>query len=98
MKKNNLTLLPFRKIRAINDPIIIKYIKSIFLNDPNFYKSLNDENIHNNFLKSYIKWIKSSKINNLKGLEKYKFACFSNGSSQVFDYFYAKYKKKDLEY
>ena len=94
MKKNNLTLLPFRKIRAINDPIIIKYIKSIFLNDPNFYKSLNDENIHNNFLKSYIKWIKSSKINNLKGLEKYKFACFSNGSSQVFDYFYAKYKKK----
>ena len=37
--------LPFRKIRAINDPTVIKFIKSIFTNDTNFYKSLDDENI-----------------------------------------------------
>lgn len=92
--KKNIEYLPFRKIRAINDPVILKFIKSIFLRDPNFYKSLDDDNIHNNFLKNYKNWIKSSKLNDLKGLEKFKFACFSNGSSQVFDYFYAKYKNK----
>ena len=86
--------LPFRKIRAINDPTVIKFIKSIFTNDTNFYKSLDDENIHNKFLKTYRKWLKSSKINHLKNLNKFKFACFSNGSSQVFDYFYAKYKDR----
>ena len=45
-------------------------------------------------MKTYRKWLKSSKINHLKNLNKFKFACFSNGSSQVFDYFYAKYKDR----
>ena len=93
MKKKNNNL-PFRKIRAINDPVVTKFIKNIFKKDQGLYKSLNDENIHFKFLKEYRKWIKSSKLNKLKNLNKFKFACFSNGSSQAFDYFYAKYKNK----
>lgn len=93
MKKKN-KFLPFRKIRAINDPNVIRFIKSIFTKDIKFYNSLDDVNVHNKFLKTYKKWLTSSKINNLKNLSKYKFACFSNGSSQVFDYFYAKYKTR----
>lgn len=87
-------ILPFRKIRAINDPIVIKFIKAIFKKDQSLYRSLNDENVHIDFLKEYKKWIKSSKLNRLKNLDKFKFACFSNGSSQAFDYFYAKYKDR----
>lgn len=93
MKKKN-TFLPLRKIRAINDPTVIRFIKSIFTKDVKFYNSLDDKNVHNKFLETYKKWLISSKLNNLKNLNKYKFACFSNGSSQVFDYFYAKYKNR----
>ena len=86
--------LPYRKIRAINDPNVIQFIKNIYKDYSNLYNSLDDENIHNKFLKKYRKWIKSSKINKLKNLDKFKFSCFSNGSSQAFDYFYAKYKNR----
>ena len=86
--------LPYRKIRAINDPSVIKFIKSIYKKNQSLYKSLNDENVHLNFLKEYRRWIKSSKLNKLKNLDKFKFSCFSNGSSQAFDYFYAKYKDR----
>ena len=89
--KNNL---PYRKIRAINDPEVLKFLRSRFKDYKNVLESLDDENIHIRFLKHYQKWIKSSKLNNLKNLNKYKFACFSNGSSQVFDYFYAKNKDR----
>ena len=88
--------LPYRKIRAINDPEVIKFIKLTFKKHKSLYKSLNDENIHLKFLKEYIRWIKSSKLNKLKNLHKFKFACFSNGSSQAFDYFYAKYKNRNF--
>ena len=86
--------LPYRKIRAINDPEVVKFIKGIFKNNQSLYKSLNDTKIHNDFLKEYKKWIMSSNLNKLKNLNKFKFACFANGSSQVFDYFYAKYKNR----
>ena len=97
MKKKNKSL-PFRKIRAINDPVIIKFIKSIFTKDLKLYKSLDDENIHNKFLKSYKRWIKSSKINNLKNLNKFKFACFSNGSSKYLIIFIPNIKTNVLEF
>ena len=96
MKNKALESLPFRKIRAINDTQVINFIKQIFKKNNNLYKSLNDKNIHSKFLKLYINWIKSSKLNKLKNLNKFKFACFSNGSSQAFDYFYAKYNNRNF--
>tara|TARA_B110000008_G_scaffold193594_1_gene192212 strand:+ start:231 stop:1133 length:903 start_codon:yes stop_codon:yes gene_type:complete len=92
--KKRILHLPYRKIRAINDPAVVSFIKGIFKNHPSLYESLNDKNIHINFLNEYKKWIKSTKVNRLKNLDKFKFACFSNGSSQAFDYFYAKYKDR----
>ena len=96
MKNKALETLPFRKIRAINDTQVINFIKQIFKKNNNLYKSLNDKNIHSKFLKLYINWIKSSKLNKLKNLNLFKFACFSNGSSQAFDYFYAKYNNRNF--
>jgi len=94
IKKKNIDKLPYRKIRAINDSMVVKFIKEKFKKHQSLHNSLDDENIHYEFLATYKKWIKSSKINNLQNLDKFKFACFANGSSQVFDYFYAKYKNK----
>ena len=94
MKKKNTKYLPYRKIRAINDSTVVKFIQEKFKKHESLYKSLDSEGIHYEFLESYKKWIKSSKFNNLKNLNKFKFACFANGSSQVFDYFYAKYKNR----
>lgn len=88
------TKLPYRKIRAINDPKVVQFIKNTYKDYTKLLKSLDDENIHNKFLNEFRKWIKSSKLNKLKNLDKFRFACFSNGSSQAFDYFYAKYKNR----
>ena len=41
--------LPYRKIRAINDPNVIQFIKNIYKDYSNLYNSLDDENIHNKF-------------------------------------------------
>ena len=87
--------LPFKSIRSIEDKKVGTELSKIFKNfQQNNKKILNDKNIHNKFLKEYLKWIKSSKNNYLKNLSKFKFLNFSNGSSQIFDYFYSKYKNK----
>ena len=87
--------LPFKSIRSIEDPKVNKEINKIFKEfQKDNKKILNNKNIHYKFLREYLKWIKSSKNNNLKNLSKFKYLNFSNGSSQAFDYFYAKYKKK----
>ena len=60
--KNNL---PYRKIRAINDPEVLKFLRSRFIDYKNVLKSLDNENIHIK-PKHYQKWIKSSKLKFLK--------------------------------
>ncbi len=94
--KKKVEKLPFRKIRAINDPEVIKFIKKTLDKKTKLYNVLNDEKIHEKFLKAYFKWIKSSKLNDLRNLNKFSFCCFSNGSSQVFDFFYSKFKDRNF--
>ena len=89
VKKN----LPYKSIRAINDKIVLNYLEKI-TKKLNFNKITKDENIQKKFLNTYVSWIKSSKLNKLKNLNKFKYACFSTGSTQVFDYFYAKNKNR----
>ena len=64
------------------------------LNKKVISKVLNDKLIENKFLKYYKKWLLSSKLNKLKGLGNYKYLNYANGSSQIFDYFYAKNKSR----
>ncbi len=85
--------LPYKSIRAINDPDVLRYLNSI-LNKKVISKVLNDKLIENKFLKYYKKWLLSSKLNKLKGLGNYKYLNYANGSSQIFDYFYAKNKSR----
>ena len=87
--------LPYRSIRAIDDPEVISFLNQIN-KKTNLKKILENKEITKTFLKEYLKWIKSTKLNNLKNLKQFKYLCFAAGSSQVFDFFYAKHKKRNF--
>lgn len=55
-------------------------------------KYLYDADIVKKFITTYFEWIKSSKLNNLIGLENFNRLSFSSGTSQCFDFFFASYK------
>ena len=83
--------LPYKSIRAINDKNVLNFINSV-LKNIKLTNILNDKKVEKVFLKTYKKWLLSSKLNKLSGLSKFKYLNFSNGSSQIFDYFYDKNK------
>ena len=85
--------LPYKSIRAINDKLILNYLNNA-LKIKKIIKILNNDKILYNFLLNYLKWIKSSKLNKLQNLDKFKHKCFASGTSQIFDYFYAKNKNR----
>ena len=59
-------------------------------------KYLYDENILTKFMNTYYEWIKSSKLNNLSGLDKFNNLGFVHGTSQSFDFFYAENKTRRM--
>ena len=81
--------LPYKSVRAIKDKTVLIFLNKLMKNS-NLTNILEDKSIEKKFLAKYTKWIQSSKLNQIKNLRKYKFMTFANGSSQVFDYFYAK--------
>lgn len=83
----------YRSIKAINDLKVLKEIKRIN-RTINIEKILNNQKIQNNFIKTFSRWIGSSKINKLKSLDNFKYRTFTNGTSQSFDNFYLKHKYK----
>ncbi len=85
--------LPYRSIRAINDPEVLRFLKEI-TKKLDFHKITKDKYLQNKFLKTYKNWILSSKLNNVKNLNRFKYSCYTSGSTQVFDYFYAKNKNR----
>jgi len=56
--------------------------------------SLNDLGIQEEFLTAYKKWITSGELNDLKNLDKFPVAAYSNGTSESFDKFYMKNHEK----
>jgi hypothetical protein len=85
--------LPYKSIRAINDENVLKFLDSIFRNK-GVIEVLKNKQIEKSFLNQYKKWILSSKLNKLNGLNNFKFLNYANGSSQIFDYFYDKNKSR----
>lgn len=55
---------------------------------PNFIKITQDDKIVNKFCLLFKEWITSTKNNSYIGLDRYKFHCYSNGTSESFDKFY----------
>jgi len=56
--------------------------------------SLYEKNLPEKFCSEYLEWIKSSNLNNLINLDKFKSLQFVHGTSQSFDFFYLTNHKK----
>lgn len=85
---------PFGNAFAIEDDEVINV-----LNNPiRVSNVVNDSAVHTRFLSLYIEWIKSTKNNTINGLEQYPYACFTNGTTESFDKFYAKHSTRRFRF
>ena len=85
---------PFGNAFAIADPLVLEK-----LNTPlSMLESIEDDNISKKFLEKYQSWILSTKNNTVTGLEKFPHACFTNGTTEAFDKFYAKYSTRRFRF
>lgn len=81
--------LPFGGAHAIDNPAFQNKIKT-YIELSALENKIYDATLQNEFLKSYKKWILSSKLNSIIGLDSFDHACFSNGTTEAFDKFYLK--------
>jgi hypothetical protein len=92
MKRSNYALLA-RNALPIKDSKVLEFIKNTDSN--NFFsKSLENTKILKQFTTYYFRWIQESKLNKLRGLQKFKHIAFVHGTSQSFDFFYAENKSR----
>ena len=85
---------PFGNAFAIADTEVLQVLKTNF-SVPDI---LDDQCIHADFLKEYQTWIGTTKNNKVTGLEKFQYACFTNGTTEAFDKFYSKYSSKRFRF
>jgi hypothetical protein len=53
--------------------------------------AIDNTDIHTAFLNKYKEWILSTVNNTVRGLDNFPYACFTNGTTEAFDKFYAKH-------
>jgi len=72
-------------------PIPDKSVRS-FIENLSPVEDLFNENISTEFKQNFINWLKSSKLNQLSGVEQFNNAKLTNGTVQIFDHFHYRYK------
>jgi hypothetical protein len=92
-----LKSLPYGSIHPISDPDLELVLADI-INEAVEEDCLNDITIHERFLANYQEWICLSKNNTIIGLDSFKAAAFSNGTTEAFDKFYLKHSTRRLRY
>lgn len=83
--------LPFGNISYIGDPSVVKFLGDLKID---LNQACNNTAISKKFTEYYLNWITSSKNNTVLGLDSYPFWCVSNGTTECFDFFYAKNKNR----
>jgi len=56
-----------------------------------------DKNVGKKFIDTFDKWIGDSKLNNIKGLDKYEYKSFTAGTSQAFDSFWMRHHDRKFK-
>ena len=85
---------PFGNAFAIADLAVLNVLDTqISVTD-----CISNDTIHTEFLECYRTWIQSSNNNSVKGMEEFPYACFSNGTTEAFDKFYAKHSTKRFRF
>lgn len=85
---------PFGNAFAIADPLVLKTLDSNF----KVVDTINNDNVHTEFLDKYRSWIQSSKNNTVTGIDEFPYACFTNGTTEAFDKFYAKHSTRRFRF
>jgi hypothetical protein len=83
--------LNFGNSAAIQDYDTLKKINDL---DVTLTDILSDQSIIQRFTDSYRKWITTTKLNSVIGLEDFKYFCYSNGTTESFDKFYLKNSRR----
>lgn len=83
----SLKHLPFGGAGAVESAVLDADIAG-WLKDTS--QEFSDADIHRRFLDRYQTWIRSSKLNDLRGLDAFPVAAFSSGTTEAFDKFYMK--------
>ena len=86
--------LPYGGARAINNHVIEEFINFTLSQD--FLSQVRDATIVNTFLNNYCEWLKGSKLNNLTGFDKFPYARYANGTTEVFDKWYIRFRSRRL--
>jgi hypothetical protein len=86
--------MPFGNAFAISDPAVLEILDSQI----SALSAIEDSNIHTSFLNKYVEWIQSTKNNTVIGLDNFPYACFTNGTTEAFDKFYAKHSTKRFRF
>jgi hypothetical protein len=85
---------PFGNAFAIADP----HVLAVLSNPLNLLEAIEDNDIPVKFLDTYRTWIQSTKNNTVKGLDEFPHACFTNGTTEAFDKFYAKHSTRRFRF
>lgn len=92
-----LKALPFGSIHPVSNPNLDLELTDIIKNVTE-EDCLNDADVHNKFIEKYQMWIRMTKNNTVHGLDLFKAAAFSNGTTEAFDKFYLKHSQRRLRY
>lgn len=85
----NLKHLPYGGAEAVVDPTAIHFVQTT-AQDVVAEDCLFNQQIHTMFVEEYRKWILTSKLNTVIGLDQFPIAAYSNGTTEAFDKFYLK--------
>lgn len=81
-------ILTFNGAGAVEDPDTQRLVQDLISHSAN---NLADNTVHQRFVDRYRQWIQRSQLNCLRGLDAFPVACYSNGSTEVFDKFYLRH-------
>lgn len=86
--------LPYGGARAINNHVITEFINYTLANE--FMEEVNSPTIVDQFLTNYVSWLKGSALNKLSGFDNFKYPCYANGTTEVFDKWYIRHQGRRL--
>ena len=86
--------MPFGNAFAIADPLVLSVLEQPL----DVTSIIQNTTVHTEFLEKYQQWVLTTKNNTIQGLDNFKYACFSNGTTEAFDKFYAKYSSRRFRF
>lgn len=75
--------MKFGHSSAVHDPEVISHIQNF---KPDMYHALQTDN--SQYIDTFLNWITSSTNHSIKGIDKFKHAVYSNGTTEGFEKFY----------